>query len=129
MAGTSIPVTVLPSPHHGGLGITRSLGRLGIPVFNVDSDRWSPSLFSRYSTRKFVHDLDAISGEESAERLLDFARRGGSPSVLMATTDAAARFVADYASALREHFLFPRQSADLVHALLSKKETLYLAQR
>ena len=127
--GTSTPVTVLPSPHHGGLGITRSLGRLGVPIFNVDAERWCPSFFSRYSNRKLVHDLDTVSGEQSTERLLEFARRAGSPSILVATTDAAARFVADYAPALRERFIFPPQPADLVHALLSKKQTLLLARR
>lgn len=129
IAHTSTPVTVLPSPHHGGLGITRSLGRLGIPVFNIDASRWAPSFFSRYSTGRFVHDLDAVTGEESAEWLAQLARTIGTRSILVATTDPAARFVADHAAALRESFLFPRQDPALVHALLSKKEMFALAQR
>ncbi|HUA87355.1 MAG TPA: hypothetical protein VMB85_26040 [Bryobacteraceae bacterium] len=129
IAHTSTPVTVLPSPHHGGLGITRSLGRLGIPVFNVDPSRWCPSFFSRYSRGRFRHDLDAVPADESLDALKKFAQRIGGPSILVPTTDGAARFLADHAGVLAQDFLFPRQSAPLVHALLSKKEMYALAQR
>ena len=30
-------VVILRSGHHGGLGIVRSLGRLGVPVYSVDA--------------------------------------------------------------------------------------------
>lgn len=59
IADTATPVLVLDSPYHGGLGVTRSLGRLGIPVYNVDSNRLAPAFFSRYCRGKFVWDLNA----------------------------------------------------------------------
>lgn len=34
--------------HHGGLGVIRSLGRLGVPVYGVQEDRWAPAGASRY---------------------------------------------------------------------------------
>jgi D-aspartate ligase len=126
---TSIPVTVFPSPHHGGLGITRSLGRLGVSVFNVDSSRWCPSFFSRYSSGHFVYDPYAAAPEESLEWLLNIGRRIGTRSLLMATTDASARFVAAHADALAQQFIFPPQHPALVRALLSKKELYALAQQ
>lgn len=129
IANSSTPVTIFPSPHHGGLGITRSLGRLGIPVFNIDPSRWCPSFFSRYSRGRFVHDSDAVSPEESVESLLNAGRRIGAASILMPTTDAAARFVADHADVLAERFIFPVQSPAMVHRLLSKKEMYALARR
>jgi D-aspartate ligase len=129
IANTSTPVTVLPSPHHGGLGITRSLGRLGISVFNVDGGRWCPSFFSRYSKGKLHCDLDALSGEQAAQWLLKLGQRIGARSILMPTTDGAARFLADHALALREQFIFPEQNPELVHSLSSKKEMHCLAHR
>lgn len=39
IADTATPVLVLDCPYHGGLGVTRSLGRLGIPVYNLDPNR------------------------------------------------------------------------------------------
>jgi predicted ATP-grasp superfamily ATP-dependent carboligase len=126
---TATPVTVVPSPHHGGLGITRTLGRLGIEVFNVDGERWCPAFFSRYCKGRLVHDLDAATERESVEALVALARRIGARSILVPTTDGAARLIADSAEALRRHFIFPPQPPELIRALLSKKEMLELARR
>ena len=126
---TSTPVVILASPHHGGLGVTRSLGRLGIPVFNVDSSRWTPALFSKYCQGKFVWDIDQAPPEQSVERLVDIARLLGGRPVLIPTTDSAAILVADYAAALREWYIFPDQSRRLVRSLSSKKEMYFLAKK
>ena len=34
--------------HHGGLGVIRSLGRLGVPVYGVHERPWAPAASSRY---------------------------------------------------------------------------------
>src|SRR6185312_2674768 len=100
IANTSVPVTVLPSPHHGGLGITRSLGRLGIPVFNVDAIRWAPSFFSRHCRGAFVWDLDRADPLESLDYLLKIGQRIAQHSTLIPATDGAALLIAAYARQL-----------------------------
>lgn len=124
LGNTSIPVTVFPSPHHGGLAITRTLGRLGIPVFNIDASPWCPAFFSRYSKGRFLQH----PGAESPEWLLQVGRSIGARSILVPTTDSAARFVADHAARLAERFVLPPQNPDLVHAFLSKKDMTELAR-
>jgi len=42
----STPAVVLGCGRQGGLGIVRSLGRLGVPVYGIDADRFTPA-FSR----------------------------------------------------------------------------------
>jgi hypothetical protein len=34
--------------HHGGLGVIRNLGRLGVPVYGVHEGPWAPAANSRY---------------------------------------------------------------------------------
>jgi len=34
--------------HHGGLGVIRSLGRLGVPVYGVHEGPFAPAASSRY---------------------------------------------------------------------------------
>ncbi len=126
---TSTPVVVLRSVGHGGLGILRSLGRLGIPVYTVDSDPWAPAFFSRYCRRKFLWDLDNGSTEKSVAYLLDVGSKIGRRSILVPTADDAAIFVADNAEALKEWFIFPNQCPELVHALCSKKEMHRVAKK
>src|SRR5579863_2058986 len=118
---TATPVLVLTSPHHAGLGIARSLGRLGIDVFSVDSSRWAPALFSRYCRGKYIWDLDTTPPEKSVEYLSRIAREIGRRPILIPTTDPAAIFVADHAAPLGEWFLFPAQSREAVRALCNKR--------
>lgn len=114
--------------HHGGLAITRSLGRWGVPVYNVDSDAYAPSFASRYCKGKFVWDLESTGAGESVARLLEIGRQLGRPAILIPTTDAMAILVADHAEELRRRFLFQDNSARLVGSLYSKKEMHFLAR-
>ena len=34
--------------HHGGLGVMRTLGRLGVPVYALSDRRYTPAVWSRY---------------------------------------------------------------------------------
>ncbi|NUO42057.1 MAG: ATP-grasp domain-containing protein, partial [Streptomyces sp.] len=34
--------------HHGGVGAIRSLGRLGVPMYAITEDRYTPAAASRY---------------------------------------------------------------------------------
>jgi D-aspartate ligase len=51
-ANTSTPAVVLKLDpnvmHHGGLGVIRSLGRMGVPVYGVHEGRLAPAAGSRY---------------------------------------------------------------------------------
>jgi D-aspartate ligase len=122
------PVLVLKSNNHWGLGILRSLGRLGIPVYTVNANPRTPAFFSRYCRRKFVCNIDELT-DQSVRDLLNVGREIGRRSILIPPTDDGAIFVADHASPLREWFIFPNQRADLVHSLCSKKEMYFLAKK
>ena len=39
--------------HHGSLGVIRSLGRLGVPVYGVHERPWAPAASSRYLSGRF----------------------------------------------------------------------------
>ncbi|MBZ5516211.1 MAG: carboxylate--amine ligase [Acidobacteriia bacterium] len=106
----------------------RSLGRLGVAVFNVDPNPWAPAFFSSYCRGRFLWDIEHRSARESVEYLSRVAEKVGQPAVLIPTTDRTAVFVADHAEALRNWFLFPDQPASLVRGLRSKKEMHALAR-
>ncbi|HET7212143.1 MAG TPA: carboxylate--amine ligase [Terriglobia bacterium] len=125
----TIPVVVLRSDSHGGLNIMRSLGRLGVEVYNVDPNPWAPAFQSRYCKGKFIWDIEHRPSEESLEYLAGVRRKIGRPCILIPTTDRAARFVADHSRRLAEEFLFPQQPPGLVDALASKQEMFHLALR
>ena len=59
-----MPVVVL-RVHHGSLGIARSLGRLGVPVYAVNATLDTAPLKSRYWRHVYQWDFLAASPEQS----------------------------------------------------------------
>ena len=92
----STPVVLLGAFHHGGLAITRSLGRLGVPVYVVESTP-VPASRSRYCRGLFRLDLKITPVRESLAFLLAIPRRLRAKPILIPTTDYAALFVVDHA--------------------------------
>ena len=129
---TSVPIVILqltPWLQHGGLGIARTAGRLGIRVYWVHSQPLAPAgALSRYVYERIVLEADT-SAKASVEYLLEQGRRIGRESILIPIDDRATIFVADEAEALRERFLFPDLSAGLARSLSSKKEMHLLCRK
>jgi D-aspartate ligase len=104
----------------GALSIMRSLGSLGVALHGVDDDPHAPAFASRYCKTKYVKALD----EERPREYLDFVVNLGTQfkkkAILIPTSDELSVFVAEYADVLQEHFLFPRNSVQLVTELMDK---------
>ena len=114
--------------HHGALGIVRSLGRLGVPVYAVQEDRWAPMARSRYLRDKLLW-MDAQARKEALPRLLRLGHALGGRAILIPTDDVGSIFVAEHARELEECYLFPRQDPALVRSLCSKKELYHLCRK
>ena len=126
---TSVPVVILKLEHHLAIGIVRSLGRMGVPIYGVDPSRWSPSLHSRYCCEKFVWDVDNAKPEATVQYLLDVGKNIGKRAILISTNDETSIFLAQYAAVLSQWFIYPQQSPQLARALVSKKEMYFLAKK
>jgi D-aspartate ligase len=123
----STPVVILRSVHHGGLGIVRSLGRLGVPVYCVDA-HWEPAFSSRYCRGHFVRNIESASPVQSVSSLLQIGRKLGGRPILIPTTDPGAIWVSEHAAALGSEFRFPYQDSKLVRLLCDKSRMQELAR-
>ncbi len=128
LGDASTPVLVLKY-HHGSLGIGRSLGRLGVPVYGVDADPGSPALASRFCRRSFTWNFGRADPEESVAFLGRVAGEIGPGAILVPTCDDTALLVARFAETLSRWFLFPRQDPELVRSFSNKKLLYALARR
>lgn len=108
--------------HHGGVGAIRSLGRLGVPMYAITEDPYTPAASSRYLRRAFVWPT---TGTEEPDRLVEgllrIGRRIGRPAVLIPTDEEAAVLIAEHQDALAGSFLFPRVAPELPRRLASKQ--------
>ncbi|MFF4760652.1 ATP-grasp domain-containing protein [Streptomyces sp. NPDC001292] len=108
--------------HHGGVGAIRSLGRLGVPMYAITEDAYTPAASSRYLKRAFVWPTRGTEGADRlVEGLLRIGRRIGRPTVLVPTDEEAAVLVAEHQDELKGHFLFPPVAPGLPRRLASKQ--------
>jgi D-aspartate ligase len=129
IANTSIPVLVLGATQHGSLGIIRSLGELGIPVYATYSGRPGPATCSRFCKGRFEWTFLQQAQRESLSRLIEIGNRIGTRSILIPTWDETAVFASEYYSALQPWFIFPQQPVNLAKTLVNKMEMSGLARR
>jgi D-aspartate ligase len=106
--------------HHGGLGVIRSLGRMGVAIYGVHERPWAPAASSRYLTGRFFWQPSPADVDRVLAGLLRLAEHIGQPSVLLTTDDAGAIFLAEHGRDLRRWFLFPDPPQDLPRRLAGK---------
>jgi D-aspartate ligase len=121
MSAAPVPVLVLKLYYHGGIGVVRTLGRMGVEVHAIHDDPGVPAARSRYLREVLKWNIGTASNADSLEFVLDAGRRIGGPPVLLAADDTAQGFVADNAEALHEVFTLPRQLPGLTQRLYSKR--------
>jgi D-aspartate ligase len=106
--------------HHGALGVARSLGRRGVPVYAVVEDGYSPLAASRYVIKNFVwkswpSDREAFLAAMSAiGKIIDH------PTILIPIDDLSAVTVAENATALSKWYICPQLPAALPRRLANK---------
>ena len=122
------PGALVVGGDHPGLGVARSLGQRGIPVYVLD-DQWSVSLASRYVTR-FVRVKDLRDERKTVDAVLEAGRRFGLRDwVLFPTRDETVAAFARYRSELAEFFRVTTPDWDTVKWAWDKKNTYELAAR
>jgi len=133
MVGATPPVAVLvlgPPRYVGPLGVMRSLGALGVPVYGLSHRRPSIAGVSRFSAGSIPGGEDgrpSADPERDLEALCRAGSRLGRGTVLIVGSDEWAFFVADHADVLQEWFQFPRVSPALVRRLATKDGLYRLA--
>jgi D-aspartate ligase len=113
---------------HPGLGIVRSLGQRGIPVYVVD-DQLSVSYFSHYKSR-FVQVKDLRDERKTVEAVLEVGRRFSLRNwVLFPTRDETVVAFSRHRAELSEFFRVPTPDWDTVKWAWNKKNTYDLARK
>jgi D-aspartate ligase len=109
------------SLQHNCLGVFRSLGRLGVPVYAVVGHPGAPVMKSRYVRGQILWQPDHGDGYHVLlDRLMDFGRKLDRRSLLICTTDEMAVFVARRREILQEWFVLPEVDPKLPGQLADK---------
>jgi D-aspartate ligase len=131
----TVPVLILKLGHyvihHGAVGVARTLGRRGVPVFAVVEDVLTPLACSRHVSDTLVWPSSAAGGTPSAllDDLREFAQRLRTRAIIIPTDDAAAAFAAEHQDVLAQWFIQPRIAAGLPRLLSNKRELHFLCRK
>jgi len=129
----NVPVLVFSDSllvlHHGNVGIIRTFGRMGVPVYTVVKDRFTPAAASRYLTGAFIRETCGLDSRRLLEEMSTIGERLNRPTIVIPIDDVAAIFIAEQAATLKRWFLFPEQPAILPRTLANKRELYLLCKR
>ena len=112
---------------HGVLGTMRSLGRLGIPVFAIQQNIFSPAGVSRYLAGRFICKK-GIDNDCFLTFIATIAKTLDRPTILIPADDLSAILIAENADALAPGFIFARQPPALPRTLANKRSLYQLCQ-
>jgi D-aspartate ligase len=129
LCNSTTPVVVMRIDNHLGLGVARSLGRFGVPVYGISPLGFNPAVHSRYFQKTFFWDVDGKDRESTVRYLLSLGKRIGRKSLLIHTSEDSAILLAEYSERLSEWFIYQKISPELVRSLSSKKEMYFLAKK
>ena len=106
--------------HHGALAVARTLGRLGVPVYAVVEDAYTPLAMTRYLTKAFVWDSCPTDPESFVRAMSSIGESIARPAIIIPMDDLSAVFVAENAASLAPWFIMPRVQPQLPHQLANK---------
>jgi predicted ATP-grasp superfamily ATP-dependent carboligase len=115
--------------HQNSLGITRSLGRVRIPVFAIQRNSFIPSGVSRYLTGKFLWRTDAQDPERFLEGMARIGKILDRPTILVPADDLSAILIAEHAHEVASRFIFARPPAALPRRVANKRCLYELCHR
>ncbi|MEU3840882.1 ATP-grasp domain-containing protein [Streptomyces sp. NPDC028635] len=112
---------------HGGLGVLRTLGRAGVPVYAMVEDAFTPMAVSRHLAGRFAIPPTALDRPaELPSLLLDYGRAIGRRAVAVAADDESAVLLAEHADVLSAWFLLPPVPPGLPRRLTSKEGLFHI---
>src|SRR5690349_1441874 len=130
--GRPAVLVVGPPRYAGPLGMMRSLGRLGIPVFGLAHRSPSAADVSRYCAGLVDAGSDGRPWEDESRTMGELAaaaRRLGDGTILVAGSDEWAVFLARHSQDLGGRFLLPLASSRVVEELAAKDGLFRLATK
>jgi D-aspartate ligase len=106
--------------HHGALGVARTLGKLGVPVYAVVEDAYTPLARSRYLTKAFVWESCPTDPKSFVKAMSLIAEVIARPTIIVPMDDLSAVSVAENAASLARWFIVPPVPSQLPRQLADK---------
>jgi D-aspartate ligase len=115
----NLPAVVIPADRPAALGIGRSLGGRGIPVYGVDANPQEIGMVSKYIHPCPLPNLDDSEGNR-LQALVDLGKKLGDKAVLYPVSDDAVMLCSRERDELGKYYLYVMPDHATVRNLLTK---------
>ncbi|MCP4610596.1 MAG: hypothetical protein GY845_17950 [Planctomycetes bacterium] len=112
-----------------GLGITRSLGRLGIDVYGVDWNQHEVGFSSKFCKKKLVYSDPVANPKKCVDELVELGRGLDEKAVLIPAADCYVTLISKFAATLSDYFLFNIPESPIVEIIVDKKKQYKIAEQ
>jgi len=110
-----------------GLGVIRSLGRLGVPIVGVDFSADAPGLRSKYCEPLVTAD-PTRQPQRVLEALVREGKNHSTKGILFPTSDDFVLFVSRFRHQLAESFQFAIPASEVLESIINKGKQYELAE-
>jgi len=124
--GSRNPVAFVLDMGCNGLGIARSLGRVGIPVVGVDFARDAPGLRSKYCIPLVTSD-PVREPKRALSVLLNEGKKHRNKGIIFPSSDAYVLLVSRFRKELSQYFRFAIPSQQILESIINKRKQYELA--
>jgi predicted ATP-grasp superfamily ATP-dependent carboligase len=114
------PPAVVATMSYSGLALARSLGRKGIKVYGIATNKKEVGMASRYIT-PVVYPNIIRSYQDTLDAYIDLASRIGRRAVMFPTGDALVLPLSQHREELSKHYSFLMPSPEATERLVSKE--------
>jgi len=121
------PVIVL-SAHTMGLGVIRSLGQKGIPVYAVSYSKSDMGRSSRFVKKYFISENPEESPEGFINSVVKIGKKLNTP-ILMPADDATLKIVSQNKVLLSEYFRVACSDWSIIEKIIFKQHTYAIAEK
>ena len=122
-----VPAVIIPADRTATLGIARSLGRRGIPVYGIDADAREIGMVSKYLRPCPLPNSDD-SEENRLQYLIDLGKKLGEKAVLYPVRDDDVLLCSRARAELGKYYLYVMPDGTAVKKLLTKDGLQDVAQ-
>ncbi len=106
--------------HHGGLGVARTLGRLGVPVYAVVAGGCTPLSVSSYVRKSFIWKSWPEDRASYLHAMSEIGKRFDRRIVLFSMDDLSAIYAGENAIELSPWFILPHVEREIPRRLADK---------
>lgn len=111
------------------LGVVRNLGRHGVPLILISSNHRDMVRYSKYVSKRITYPQPKESKIQFVNFLLDVGKQMNKKYVLIPTSDEEALTFSKYKNELKQFYILPVPSLEIIQKLVNKKEFYKLLNR